>query len=164
MLREMIARAMNRAMRAFLALCCLAACATARPSPRAFLEGVYRSDDLSGAGEPPWAASRCPAAFTTRVCALLERDRREAGGEVPRLDGDPLYAAQEMQITDLTFKLLAVVGEHAEVQVTFRNFGVPKELVVTLLGSKGAEWRIDEITYRHELPATTLTGILTAPK
>jgi hypothetical protein len=136
-------------------------CATA-PSPRAFVADVYRAD----AGDVrvrPWEASVCAATFSPRLCALLERDRQQAGAEVGRLDGDPLYDAQDLQITELAFAGVTQSAERAEVAVTFRNAGTPCDLLLTLV-PVGGVWRIDEITYRHERPVQSLTGILSGPR
>src|SRR6202008_757989 len=40
--------------------------------------------------------------FDDELVKLYLKDKREAKGEVGRLDGDPLYNAQEVQITDFS--------------------------------------------------------------
>jgi hypothetical protein len=136
-----------------------AGCAHQQGSAVAFVENVYRQHDPASPAEPPWMGAGCRATFSARLCDLLERDRREAGDEVPRLNGDPLYDAQDMDIKDLR---VAAAGPE-RVAVTFHNLGTSASLLLTLV-REGGGWRIDDISYRHEQPPTTLTGILQAPR
>ena len=143
-------------MRWFLAAGLLVGCA-ARQSEVSFVQRVYRAHDPNKGGEVPWGTASCPTTFSPRVCDLLEKDRREAGDEVPRLDGDPLYDAQDVLITELKIEP-APTG----VLVSFRNQGEPKQVLIHVVGAAGS-WRIDEIDYVSETPPTSLTKILTQP-
>lgn len=138
-------------------LVALAGCATARPGgQRAFVESVYRAHDPSRPGPAPWEPERCRQTFTARLCELIARDRREAGDEVPRLDGDPLYDAQDFELSDLTFE---DAGDD-RVEVSFVNAGHPRRVVVRLV-REGGGWRIDDLVYLHERPVRTLSSWLT---
>lgn len=146
-------------MRAALALLLLLGCATAPRGGRAFVESVYRAHDPDKGGDAPWDPARCRSTFSDGLCALIERDRAEAGDEVPRLDGDPLYDAQDFGVSDLRF-----VDRGADrVEVTFINLGHPRQLLVTLVREAGG-WRIDDITYLHERPPRSLRSLLDAPR
>lgn len=145
----------------------LAACAAPRPVPSssatAFVEAVYRAHDPTKPGVPPWDGARCRETFTVRLCELIEKDRREAGEEVGRLDGDVLYDAQDFGISNLAFAPGVEQGGRASVRVTFVNLGQQAEVLVWVERAAGG-WRIDDLEYRHEQPPTTLTQILSAPR
>jgi hypothetical protein len=143
---------------AVILVAALGACAGARAGRVAFVEGVYRSYDPAGpAAEPPWGERRCRTAFSEGLCALLDADRRQAGGEVGRLDGDPLYDAQDISVTGLTFAELA----GGVVRASFR-IGAEARRVDVVVVPAGEGWRIDDVRYVDEKPPTTLRDILVA--
>lgn len=145
----------------WLALLLLVSCAAGQPAARSFVERVYRQYDPARADDPPWGERRCRETFSVRLCALIEKDRREAGGEVGRLDGDPLYGAQDIAATELAFAAEPDADGRARVRVTFRNLGEPRALLLALV-PEGSGWRIDDITYLDEQPPMTLGAILEA--
>jgi hypothetical protein len=56
--------------------------------------------------------------FDAELLKLYLKDKREAKGEVGRLDGDPLYNAQEIQITDFSISAPKTTGGRAERHTT----------------------------------------------
>ena len=84
--------------------------------------------------------------FDSALVKLYLRDRLEAKGEVGRLDGDPLYNAQDMEIKDLSVSAPEMAGGEARVTVTFKNFGKPTR-VVYMLGRTANGWKISDIRY-----------------
>jgi hypothetical protein len=48
--------------------------------------------------------------FDAELLKLYLKDKREAKGEVGRLDGDPLYNAQDIQITDFSISAPKTTG------------------------------------------------------
>ena len=84
--------------------------------------------------------------FDSALLKLYLRDRREAKGEVGRLDGDPLYNAQDMEIKDLSVSAPEMTGGEAHVTVNFKNFGKPTR-VVYMLGRTANGWKISDIRY-----------------
>src|SRR5881275_3562191 len=48
--------------------------------------------------------------FDAALLKLYLKDKREAKGEVGRLDGDPLYNAQEIQVTDFSISAPKTTG------------------------------------------------------
>ncbi len=84
--------------------------------------------------------------FDSALLKLYLRDRREAKGEVGRLDGDPLYNAQDMEIKDLSVSAPEMTGGEARVTVNFKNFGKPTR-VVYMLGRTANGWKISDIRY-----------------
>ncbi len=84
--------------------------------------------------------------FDSALLKLYLRDRREAKGEVGRLDGDPLYNAQDIEIKDLSVSAPEMTGGEARVTVNFKNFGKPRR-VVYMLGRTANGWKISDIRY-----------------
>ncbi len=84
--------------------------------------------------------------FDPALLKLYLKDRREAKGEVGRLDGDPLYNAQDMEIKDLSVSAPEMTGGEARVTVSFKNFSKPTR-VVYMLGRTANGWKISDIRY-----------------
>ena len=90
--------------------------------------------------------------FDAALLKLYLKDKREAKGEVGRLDGDPLYNAQDIQIRDLSVSAPETAGGSSRtgietrVTVHFKNLGKPTQVVYVL--SRTADgWRISDIRY-----------------
>ena len=86
--------------------------------------------------------------------------------EVGKLDGDPLYNAQDMKITAFRIKP-PMYGEGnldlADVPVTFKNFGKDQTILFRLERDKRRAWKITDIFYPdNEDSASSLTKILSA--
>lgn len=84
--------------------------------------------------------------FDATLLKLYLRDKREAKGEVGRLDGDPLYNAQEIQVTDFSVSATESVSGETRVRVSFKNIGKPTRLAYILTRS-GNGWRVSDIRY-----------------
>jgi len=97
--------------------------------------------------------------FDDELLKLYLKDKREAKGEVGRLDGDPLYNAQEVQITDFSIAEPKVAGKEAVVTVRFKNIGKP-ERVEYVLHQTVKGWKISDIRYDD---GSSLKKILQAP-
>jgi hypothetical protein len=105
--------------------------------------------------------------FQTKSRALVDRyfDKALAdliwhmpnsADEVGPLDGDPLYNAQDMKITNFVIHKPTFIDDNANVIVTFRNFGKRQEIKF-LLASRPTGWKITNIKYDD---GTDLIGIL----
>jgi len=101
--------------------------------------------------------------FDDELLKLYLKDKREAKGEVGRLDGDPLYNAQEVQITDFSISEPKIspsrTGMEALVTVRFKNIGKPTRVECVLRRTAGG-WRISDIRYDD---GYSLKKILQAP-
>ena len=101
--------------------------------------------------------------FDDELLKLYLKDKREAKGEVGRLDGDPLYNAQEVQITDFSISAPKIspsrTGMEALVTVRFKNIGKPTR-VECVLRQTVHGWRISDIRYDD---GYSLKKILQAP-
>jgi hypothetical protein len=84
--------------------------------------------------------------FDAALLKLYLKDKREAKGEVGRLDGDPLYNAQDFQIRDFSISAPEIAGGETRVTVHFKNLGKPTR-VVYVLNRTADGWRISDIRY-----------------
>jgi hypothetical protein len=84
--------------------------------------------------------------FDPALLQLYLKDKREAKGEVGRLDGDPLYNAQDFQIKDFSVSAPDMAGVEARVTVNFKNLGKPTR-VVYMLDRTANGWKISDIRY-----------------
>lgn len=94
--------------------------------------------------------------FERRLGNLIWKDAVRSKGEVGRLDGDPLYNAQDMEIKNFVIHKATKANEQTEVVVSFENFD-KKEQVVFLLVSTRNGWRIANLKYSD---GSDLVGIL----
>ena len=84
--------------------------------------------------------------FDAVLLQLYLKDRREAKGEVGRLEGDPLYNAQDIQISDFSVSAPETAAGETRVTVHFKNLGKPARMIYVL--SRTADgWRIGDIHY-----------------
>src|SRR3954449_4236044 len=81
--------------------------------------------------------------FDAELLKLYLKDKREAKGEVGRLDGDPLYNAQEIQITDFAISAPGSSGAETRVTVRFKNLGKPTSIECVLRRSTDG-WKISD--------------------
>jgi len=84
--------------------------------------------------------------FTKSTADLIWKDAVNSKGEVGALDGDPLYAAQDMEIKNFAIGKAEIKGTNATVPVNFTNYG-QKVTVKFLLKMVGTEWKIDDIIW-----------------
>jgi len=84
--------------------------------------------------------------FDAALLKLYLRDKQEAKGEVGRLDGDPLYNAQDLEISNFSISSPETVKGETQVTVRFKNIGKPTRIVYVLTRT-GAAWKISDIRY-----------------
>ena len=84
--------------------------------------------------------------FIGTTADLLWKDAHSSGDEVGALDGDPLFNAQEMQITDFVVQEETGGELFRAVPVSFKNFGQKHQIVFHLVLMKTG-WRIANIEY-----------------
>jgi len=84
--------------------------------------------------------------FDPALLKLYLKDKGEAKGEVGRLDGDPLYNAQDFEIKDFSVSAPEITGRAARVTVNFKNLGKPTR-VVYILSRTANGWKISDIRY-----------------
>lgn len=123
------------------ALFALAAPAVAEQfdSPEALLDAFYAPyfGEAEFGDETPFRSDA--------LNALYEADAaRTPEGEMGALSFDPYVDGQDMQLADFEIGEPVITDDVAEVEVTFTNFGEPRELVFTLVFEDGG-WRIDDV-------------------
>ena len=113
-------------------------------SPKDVVAQLYKAygSEQSSAGETRLFTRY----FDDELLKLYLKDKREAKGEVGRLDGDPLYNAQELQITDFSISAPKITGSEALVTVRFKNIGKPTR-VECVLHRTANGWKISDLRY-----------------
>lgn len=120
-------------------------------APNTVVKNLYAAEK---AGSGPFfqrkSRARVDKYFTKAIADLIWKDALSSKGEVGALDGDPLYNAQDMEITG--FKIgKPEYGEGnlnvADVAVTFKNFGEEKTVLFRLERGAGKTWKISNILY-----------------
>jgi len=127
------------------------------PSPQTLVSKLYRL--RSKKGDPlgnPADRKSLGRYFTPRLADLYVQDQIDAKGEVGRLEADPLYYAQDFEITDFKVGDPAPTPDGVVVVVRFRNIKKPTHVDFDLTRTKDG-WRISDIQYED---GKTLRGIL----
>lgn len=116
-------------------------------SPDSVIAALYKDHD---AKRGPFYQTEKRAAydryFVKALADLIWADLHSAGDEVGAIDGDPLYDAQDMKITDFTIHKPSYDRARARVIVSFRNFNEPRR-VIYYLQRDGSRWKIEDIEY-----------------
>ena len=97
--------------------------------------------------------------FTKKLADLIWDNAQTIArtGETGQLDFDPLYAAQDLDLLNLTIKPARKAGKRAEVTVSFLNFGKPHQFTY-LLDKQAAGWRISDVLYDDGSQLVLLLG------
>jgi Protein of unknown function (DUF3828) len=130
----------------------------ADPSAQSFVQAIYdqyKGKDAKGVELTGNAAVR--RYFAPGLAALIIKDRRQARGEVGKLDADPFIDAQDWEIDDVNVTLRDVAADKAIATVSFTNLGERQTVVLELVKLK-QDWRIANITWDRK---ATLRGLLT---
>jgi len=69
------------------------------------------------------------AYFEKGLLPLYLKEEAESRGEVGKLEVDPLYYAQDVEIKDFSVVLVAKQKDSAEVAASFKNLGTSKKIV-----------------------------------
>jgi uncharacterized protein DUF3828 len=133
-----------------------AAAQAAEPSAESFVAAIYDSyKGKDGRGVALATDAQVRRYFTPELAAMIIKDRRDARGEVGKLDGDPFVDAQDWQIDRVAVTVGHTAADRATATVAFDN-GRPQTVVLELVKLK-AGWRISDIAWgRNE----TLRGVL----
>ncbi len=118
--------------------------ATAGPTPKELVTQLYQAHGSKH--DPLDDTKRLGGYFDTALLKLYLIDKRQANGEVGRLDGDPLYNAQEIKITDFNISPPETLAGETRVIVRFKNLG-KRTGIIYLLKHQGGGWKISDIRY-----------------
>jgi len=126
-------------------------------SPQSLVSKLYRL--RSKKGDPlrnPTDQKSLGHYFSAHLAQLYVQDQIDAKGEVGRMEADPLYYAQDFEITDFKIGEPSRTKDGVVVVVTFRNIKKPCHVDFDLIETK-AGWRVSDIRYED---GNTLRGIL----
>ncbi len=84
--------------------------------------------------------------FAKKLGDMIWKDAVESKGEAGALEFDPLYNAQDTEISDFAVGTSEINGEKATVPVTFKNFG-EEQTIKYLLEKENNNWKIADIDY-----------------
>ncbi|MCM3874428.1 MAG: YbjP/YqhG family protein [Pyrinomonadaceae bacterium] len=99
--------------------------------------------------------------FDKQLADLIWKDIHETPeGEVGNLGFDPLYNAQDMEITQFQIGPPVLASDHATVVVSFKNFGQLTKIEFRMVKRKQA-WKISNVDYGDD---SDLIKILSPPK
>jgi hypothetical protein len=130
----------------------------ADPSAQSFVQAIYdqyKGKDAKGVELSGNAAVR--RYFAPALAALIIKDRRQARGEVGKLDADPFLDAQDWEIEGVEVAVRDTAAGKARATVSFKNLGQPQTVILDLVKLK-QDWRIADITWDRK---ATLRGLLT---
>jgi hypothetical protein len=118
------------------------AVAAAPAPPEALIHRLYAAKDM------PISHRAFTRYFSADLTRAYWRDRAAADRrhEVPLLDGDFRYDAQDFEITELAIATVSTGPERAEVAASFRNFGKPTKIRYTLCRRANGAWRIMDVS------------------
>jgi hypothetical protein len=134
-----------------------AAARAAEPSAESFVAAIYeryKGKDAKGVALGNDAEIR--RYFEPKLAALIIKDRRQARGEVGKLDSDPFIDAQDWEIDGVDVAVRNIGAGKASATVSFKNAGQPQTVMLDLVKLKG-EWRIADIIWDRN---ATLRGVL----
>ncbi len=93
------------------------------------------------------------------LLALVDADRKAAGGEVGALDFDPFCGCQDFDVTAVRVTPEQLGPGKAEISVAFRNFGKPGKTRLSLVKTSNG-WRVSDI---HTGDVPSLVALLRRP-
>lgn len=110
---------------------------------------AYKGKSSKGVVIHTDAANR--AYFEPALAALITKDDAAAAKrkDVPALDFDPFVDSQEWELTDLNIAVSESSPDNATATVSFKNFGAPTKIVLSLVKVK-PDWRITNITWSRD--------------
>ena len=100
-----------------------------------------------------------PHVFSKRLQALIDKDEKEAQGEVGRIGWDVFIDGQDWKLTELKITTVSQTPSQAQVRATFKNFDTPCDMLFDLVLEEG-HWRIEDIEKTLK-PRWTMSKILT---
>jgi hypothetical protein len=128
------------------------------PSPKDVVAQLYKVQD-DKKQDPFLETKLLGHYFDAELTKLYLRDVREAKGEVGRLEVDPLYYAQDTEITEFSISDPQKAGSETVVTVRFKNMKKPKRIEFVMSHTTDG-WKIADIRYQD---GNSLKKILNAP-
>lgn len=115
--------------------------ATTISDPAQFVRTLFARMASSSTSKPP-----PEDIYSSRLASLMALDRKEARGEVGRLDFDIWTGAQDWQLSNVKVRAVDVEStkDRKIVVATFRNDGKPREMHYYFERGK-AGWKLDDV-------------------
>jgi hypothetical protein len=139
------------------ALCNAATLVAAEMSPKAIVAQLYQAHRSKH--DPLEETKLLGRYFDPVLLKLYLKDKHEAKGEVGRLEGDPFYNAQEIEVANFSVSEAETVNGETHVTVRFKNLGKPARFIYVMARTANG-WRISDIRYDD---GSSLKKILQAP-
>jgi hypothetical protein len=130
----------------------------AEPSAKSFVEAIYaayKGKNTNGISLDNDTAVR--RYFEPKLAALIIKDRKNARGEVGKLDADPFIDAQDWEIDAVDIDVREIAADKASATASFKNAGKQRTIILDLV-KLAVGWRITDIAWDRK---ATLRGILT---
>src|SRR5262245_5839142 len=118
----------------------------AEPSAKSFVEAIYaayKGKSSNGISLDNGTAVR--RYFAPKLAALIIKDRKDARGEVGKLDADPFIDAQDWEIDAVDIAIREIAPDKASATVSFKSLGEQRTVVLALVKLK-VGWRIADVT------------------
>jgi hypothetical protein len=116
-------------------------------APDVVVEELYRTHDNENS--PFFQAedrAKVDKYFTKALAEIIWQDAIGSPDEVGALDFDPLYNAQDTEISEFKLNEPEIKDDKATVVVSFKNFDEPQTIKYLLI-KENAVWKIDDIDY-----------------
>lgn len=114
--------------------------ARAQNAPESVVAEIYKVQD-AGQESPIYEPELMDRFLTPDLIALINADLDRAPG---RIDFDPLYDADDIEVTEFAVTTQSASGSKAVVLVTFKNFGKPSSITFDLV-REGGQWKVNNI-------------------
>ena len=146
---------MNRLIIVVAILALVAGFASAQPESsnldtgKELVAQLYK--EHSGKSDPlqyPANKKLLPNYFYKPLLDLYLKDQEDSRGEVGKIDFDPLYDAQDFEISDFNLVVLPNKNGAGYVAARFKNTGIDQEIIFALQRTKMG-WRIADIQYKN---------------
>ena len=135
--------------------------AAADDAAKRFLEAIYRTyRGTPSDGLDYQTDAKVRRYFSADTARLFIRDRREAKGEVGRIDFDPFIEGQDWEVTAVAVTVAEEGPERATGTVRLTNMGKPQTVLHDLVRTPDG-WRIHDIRWPGK--TETLRSILSRP-
>lgn len=127
-----------------LAVLLSAGTAAAQQAPDQIVRSIYAEYEGQGLGVSPTDPDM-RAMFSSRLQSMLDEEQKRIDEDgIGLLDFDVFVDGQDFDLSDLTVGTAQVSGDKAQLDVTFLNFGEPRDYRYYFVKESG-QWRIDEI-------------------
>lgn len=120
--------------------------AAATMTPERVVKNLYAAKGASSPFFQKKSRALVDKYFTRELADTIWKDATTAGDGVGALDFNPLYYAQDDQITNF---VIGKADANGVVKVKFKNFGKDEEIIYTLVKENTASkvWKIESIMY-----------------